>query len=201
MERRWRWCGYGSGLIAAVMALAGCGPGHGMTLGRVQGKVTYKGEPVKYGTVSFVADTSKGTNGPIAMGNIKEDGTYVLSTSDPGDGAVVGHHKISVVGLDPMPVKKTDDQPVPTPDESPGEFMKNKAKAVEQAHRAPRRRAAAKAAEQGDTFSDRGGRVFRYVVPKKLGVAEESGLETDVARGSNTIDIQIAEDGTARIVK
>src|SRR5271156_6808303 len=128
MQRQWRWYGYGSGLIAAVMALAGCGPGHGMTLGRVQGKVTYKGEPVKYGTVSFVADTSKGTNGPIAMGNIKDDGSYVLSTSDAGDGAVVGHHKISVVGLDPTPIP--GEKPAPSPEESPLEVMKARAKGL-----------------------------------------------------------------------
>ena len=88
-----------------------------MTLGRVQGKVTYKGEPVKYGTVSFVPD-AKGSDGPMAMGNIKEDGTYILSTSDAGDGAVVGHHKISVVGLDPTPVNP-DDKPLPKPERSP----------------------------------------------------------------------------------
>ncbi len=199
MQRRRRLQWYAPGLLAAV--LAGCGPGHGMTLGRVQGKVTSKGEPVTFGTVSFVPDATKGTGGPIATGTIKSDGTYVLSTDEAGDGALVGHHKISVVGLDPTPVNRDGDKPLPTPDESPGEFMKNKAKAVDQARRAPRRKAAAEAAATGDTFSDRGGRVYRYVVPKKLGIPEESGLEVDVARGSNTINIEIAEDGTARIVK
>jgi hypothetical protein len=196
-RRRLRWCAPGA--LAAALVLAGCGPGNGLTLGRVQGKVTYKGEPVKFGTVSFEPDADKGTDGPLAMGNIKEDGTYVLSTSDPGDGAVVGHHRISIVGLDPVQVKKTADEPPPDPEEAPQEVMKNRAKAVQQARRAPRRTAAAKTKE--DTFTDRGGRTFRYVVPKKLGIARESGLEADVTRGSNTIDIVIAEDGTARIAK
>ena len=75
--------------------------------------------------------------------------------------------------------------------------MKSKGKAIRDASRAPRKAAAG----QEDTFSDRGGRVYRYVIPKKLGVAEESGLEVDVARGSNTINIEVAEDGTARIGK
>jgi hypothetical protein len=197
MQKRWRLPWYAPGLLAA--ALVGCGPGHGMTLGRVQGKVTSKGEPVKFGTVSFVPDASKGTSGPIATGTIKSDGTYILSTDEAGDGALVGHHKISVVGLDPTPVTKDGDKPLPTPDASPLEFMKNRAKAVDQARRAPRHKAEAEA--PGDTFSDRGGRVYRYVTPKKLGVPEESGLEVDVARGSNTINIEVAEDGTARIVK
>jgi hypothetical protein len=166
-------------------------------LGRVQGKVTYKGEPVKYGTVSFEPDTTKGDL-PIAMGNIKEDGTYVVSTSDPGDGAVVGHHRVSIVGLDPSPVAKVEAFPVPTSEESSQEVMKAGAKGAQQARRAPRKAAAA---AEGDTFMDRGGRVYRYVVPKKLGLATESGVEVDVARGSNTINFDIAEDGTVRISK
>ncbi len=196
MQRQWRWCA--PGLLAAALALtsSGCGAGNGLTLGRVQGKITYKGEPVKYGTVSFVPDATKGSDGPMAMGNIKEDGTYILSTSDAGDGAVVGHHKISVIGLDPVPVNP-DDKPLPTPDEAPLEYMKTKGKALRAAPRAPRKAAAA----QGDTFSDRGGRVYRYVLPKKLGVPDESGLAVDVASGSNTVNIEVAEDGTARIVK
>lgn len=198
MQRRACWCAPGILAVAVAVALAGCGPGHGLTLGRVKGKVTYKGEALKYGTVSFVPDSNKGTDGPIAMGNITEDGTFVLSTSDAGDGAVVGHHKISVVGLDPSPVAKANEKPAPDPEESPLEVMKNRANALQKARRTPKK-AAAKAPE--DTFTDRGGRVFRYVIPKKLGMAEDSGLEADVARGSNTIDIEVAEDGTARVAK
>jgi hypothetical protein len=169
-----------------------------LTLGRVQGKVTYRGALVKYGTVSFVPDTTKGNNGPIAMGNITSDGTYILSTSDPGDGAVVGHHKILIVGLDPTPVAKADEKPVPTPEESPLEVMKARARSLH-----PPRTMTRKAATpvEGDTFTDRGGRVYRYVVPKKLGTPEQSGLEVDVSSGSNNVNIEITEDGTARVVK
>ena len=186
-----------AGLLA--VALAGCGPGHGMTLGLVQGKVTYNGEPLKYGTVSFVPDASKGTDGPIATGIIKEDGTYILSTDAGGDGALVGHHKVSVVGLDPTPVTKADEKPMPNPEESPLEFLRARGKAAKRVR--PDEKAAAEAAAPGETFTDRGGRVYRYVVPKKLGMAEESGLEVDVARGSNIVNIEISEDGKARIAK
>jgi hypothetical protein len=198
MRRQWRlvWCA--PGLLA--LALAGCGPGHGLTLGRVQGKVSYKGEPVRYGTVFFVPDVSKGTDGPSAMGIIKEDGTYTLSTDSGGDGALVGHHKVGVVGLDPTPIDNASEKPLPNPEEAPGEFMLAKGKALQQARRAPRKAAAA-ATAQGDTFTDRGGRTYRYVIPKKLGNYQESGLEVDVARGSNSIDFDITEDGTARIKK
>lgn len=198
MRRPWRWCWYAPALLA--MAVAGCGPGHGLTLGRVQGKVTSQGEPVRYGTVFFVPDTLKGTDGPSAMGIIKDDGTYILSTDSGGDGALVGHHKVGIVGLDPTPITKANQTPLPNPEEAPQEFMKAKGKLAQQARRAPRKAAAA-AAAQGDTFTDRGGRTYRYVIPKKLGVPQESGLEVDVAPGSNTIDFDVTADGTARIGK
>jgi hypothetical protein len=194
MRRQWRW--YAPGMLTAALALSGCGSDNGLTLGRVQGKVTYKGEPLKYGTVSFVPDTTKGTTGPIAMGNIKDDGSYILSTSDAGDGAVVGHHKISVVGLDPTPVP--GEKPAPSPEESPLEVMKARAKGL---HKPRASKKAAEATVAGDTFTDRGGRVFRYVIPLKLGMPEESGLEVDVASGSNTVNIEIGEDGKARVAK
>jgi hypothetical protein len=194
MQRQ--WCRYAPGLLIAALALTGCGSNNGLSLGRVQGKVTYKGEPLKFGTVSFVPDTSKGNSGPIAMGNIKDDGSYVLSTSDAGDGAVVGHHKISVVGLDPTPIP--GEKAAPNPEESPLEVMKARAKGL---HTSRSSSKGPQAKVQGDTFTDRGGRVYRYVIPMKLGMAEESGLEVDVSRGSNTVNIEISEDGKARIAK
>jgi hypothetical protein len=196
MQRNWRLLWYAPVLLATI--LSGCGPGHGMTLGRVQGKVNYKGEPLKFGTVSFVPDISKGTNGPIATGNIKSDGTYILSTDEGGDGALVGHHKVSIVGLDPAPINPND-KPMPTPQESPLEFLKSRGKATQPTR--PRTKAAAEQQGQVETFTDRGGRVYRYVVPKKLGVPEESGLAVEVTRGSNTVNFDIAEDGTAHIAK
>jgi hypothetical protein len=192
MRRQLWW--YAPGLVAAALAGAGCGSSTGLSLGRVQGKVTFKGQPVKYGTVSFVPDGSKGTKGPIAMGNLKEDGSFVLSTSDAGDGAVVGHHKISVVGLDPAPV--SSDKPAPTPVDSPLDVMKARANRLHAA-RAPVKSGDGK--EKGDTFTDRGGRTYRYVIPMKLGVAEESGLEVDVSGGANTVNIEVSEDGKARV--
>jgi hypothetical protein len=39
------------------------------------------------------------------------------------------------------------------------------------------------------------------VIPQKLGLAEESGLEVDVSSGSNTVNIEISEDGKARVAK
>src|SRR5262249_62179239 len=79
--------------------LIGCGPGNGLTLGRVRGTVTYKGKPVQNGFVTFQPDASHQTDGPPAMGTINQDGSYALTTQDADDGAVVGTHKVAILGL------------------------------------------------------------------------------------------------------
>ncbi|MHC5544139.1 hypothetical protein ACYOEI_38420, partial [Singulisphaera rosea] len=51
----------------------------------------------------------------------------------------------------------------------------------------------------GETFTDRGGRVFRYVTPKKLGMAESSGVTAKIESGSNTFNFDVKEDGTVEV--
>src|SRR6476661_7281939 len=87
-------------LTAAMTTIVGCGPGNGLNLAKVSGKVTYKGEPVKDGTVFFMPDESKGTVGPPAVGSITPDGTYTLSTELAGDGVIVGQHKVGITGVE-----------------------------------------------------------------------------------------------------
>jgi hypothetical protein len=57
----------------------------------VSGKVVYNGEPLPFGTVMFQPE-----QGQAAQGEIQPDGTFQLSTYGPNDGAVPGHHKVSV---------------------------------------------------------------------------------------------------------
>ncbi|WP_435020786.1 hypothetical protein TA3x_002020 [Tundrisphaera sp. TA3] len=177
-------------LFAAALAVAsGCGSGNGLHLAKVRGTVTYKGEPIPYGTILFEPDAESGTAGPSAMGSIAGDGSFTLSTEESGDGAIVGTHRLAVVGLEPMP-----DAPaaaLPDPETSPREFMIAKTQAGT-------RKARSKKAEV-PTFTDKNGKVFRITVPTKLGNPSTSGLKVDVGRGSNRIDIAIAEDGTARV--
>src|SRR4051794_23200847 len=92
-------------LSACLIALTGCS-NNGLTLGRVQGKITYKGQPVSAGEVFFMPDESKGTTGPPALGSISSDGSYVMSTEESGDGAIVGIHHIGIVGRDPKPINQ-----------------------------------------------------------------------------------------------
>jgi len=80
-------------LVAAAMALAlvvagGCRKG--MPTVPVSGKVTYKGQPLKFGSVLFQPEV-----GPTARGAIQPDGTFTLST-DGKDGAVVGKHRVEI---------------------------------------------------------------------------------------------------------
>jgi hypothetical protein len=89
-------------LVAALViafSLAGCGSSAGRPkLGKVSGKVTYKGQPVTAGTVTFTPITGKGgESGDIASGQIESDGSYTLTTFDTGDGAVLGQHAATVV--------------------------------------------------------------------------------------------------------
>ncbi len=74
---------------------AGCGapPDVNSQLIPVKGKVTYKGKALTSGSVTFEPEA-----GRAAHAEIKPDGTYEISTFKAGDGAVLGTHKVSIVG-------------------------------------------------------------------------------------------------------
>ena len=63
----------------------------GPTLVPVQGTVLYKGQPLAFGSVIF-----QPPSGQPAIGEIRPDGTFTLSTFRPNDGAVVGIHKVRI---------------------------------------------------------------------------------------------------------
>jgi hypothetical protein len=109
-HRRVRW---GAATVAAVLigAISGCNE----TVDRpktvpVQGKVTYKGEPVPKGTITFQPD-----QGQASVADIQPDGTFKLSTFGSGDGAVPGHYKIWVIANTADPNKMPGSSPGWTP--------------------------------------------------------------------------------------
>jgi len=179
-------------MAAILIGVAACGSNNGLTLAPVQGKVTYKGQPIKNGTVMFVPDESKGATGPQAIGTIKSDGTYILSSQDANDGAVVGMHKVGVLGLDPEPMSKEDAAKI---EDDPMKYLQQKTQAGLKSARQSMR----KNTERTVTGLD--GKTFRVVVPEKVGSTETSGISVEVSRGSNTLNIDIAEDGTAKITR
>lgn len=80
-----------------MAVLAGCSK-DGFPTAPVRGKITYKGQPVGSGTILFNPEGDR----PAATGEIKADGSYVLSTYGDGDGAVLGKHSILITALEDM---------------------------------------------------------------------------------------------------
>jgi hypothetical protein len=80
-------------LVGPALCFAlGCG---GDDLGKrypVSGKVTYKGQPVAKGVISFVPEEKEGRG---ATGEI-QNGAYTLTTQTPGDGAFPGKYTVTV---------------------------------------------------------------------------------------------------------
>jgi hypothetical protein len=86
-------------LLLAAMALVagGCGGGEKVpSLAKVHGKVSYNGKPMALGKVLFIpVKRGEGETRPFPAGaEIQPDGTYVLTTVNPGDGAAIGEHKV-----------------------------------------------------------------------------------------------------------
>lgn len=95
VERHWNIVGI-MAMVLVVAIVTGCGKGP--KLASVSGKVTIQGTPITRGTVTFMPVQSKGTKGKAAIGNIDSDGNYVLGTFSETDGAIVGHHRVTISG-------------------------------------------------------------------------------------------------------
>ena len=79
---------------ACCALLSGCGGG--LPTAPVRGKITYQGKPVPSGTILFMPEGDQ----PAATGEIQPDGSYVLETYEPGDGAVLGKHSIMITAVE-----------------------------------------------------------------------------------------------------
>jgi hypothetical protein len=92
--------------IAAVL-LACCGCNKGPPVGKVSGKITYKGQPVGQARIDFrpVGD------GKQSVGYSDNQGQYEMQFTMSQSGALVGRHKVSV-RMESEPGQK----PVPVPD-------------------------------------------------------------------------------------
>lgn len=97
-------------LIAAsfvLMLLAiGCSRNSSPATVKVHGRVTYKGQAVSEGTITF--QPTKPTPGsPMrpAVGTFNADGNYELSTFGGGDGAVPGEYAVTVRSVSDVSVE------------------------------------------------------------------------------------------------
>jgi hypothetical protein len=98
--------------LALAIAVPGCGDGLKPRY-PVSGKVTYKGQPVPKGTVTFAPADGEGEG---AFGQII-DGGYRLTTRTTNDGAVPGRYRVSIVSAEvTTPEAALDTNPNATPE-------------------------------------------------------------------------------------
>ena len=55
--------------------------------------------------------------------------------------------------------------------------------------------------KEADTFTDKGGQKWRFIVPKKFTNPQESGIIAKVEPGSQTMNFDIDESGNVSINK
>ena len=79
-------------LVFPAVAIGGCSS-NGPKLYPVKGKVTFAdGRPVQGGTIEFTSTAERSSS----IGQIQQDGTFRLTTSEEGDGALAGRHKVII---------------------------------------------------------------------------------------------------------
>lgn len=83
--------------MLAAPLLSGCGGGGEFDLAHVSGKVLCEGKPVTAGTIVFnpIATGDQTMPGKRAAAMIKPDGTFVLTTYELNDGAIIGKHNVT----------------------------------------------------------------------------------------------------------
>jgi hypothetical protein len=151
-------------LTAAGLGLIlGCGDDTGLEKRfPVSGTVTYKDQPVEKGQISFIAADKvkqRDANGTI------ENGRYTLTTSTPGDGALPGKYKVTIIS------KEID----------PADTAKIQARMEKQGG----------SARQEDT--GRAAMRAKNFVPGKYQLPDTSGLEVTVEGKSNTFDFPLKD--------
>lgn len=82
------------GLVTAVTLIAGCTASDNTPTGKVKGRVTYKGQPLKEGTIVF--HPSDGRSG---VGQIRDGEIVNVTTYEPGDGAPFGPCNVSIQAM------------------------------------------------------------------------------------------------------
>jgi hypothetical protein len=79
-----------------AFATIGCGDGRPARV-PVSGRVLIEGQPLTHGYVRFAPSNSR-----ASTGQLDSSGHFVLSCFEPGDGAVIGMHNVSVMAQEPI---------------------------------------------------------------------------------------------------
>ena len=86
------------------LVLLGCGDNSGNY--EVSGTVTWDGQPIPKGFISFIPDKDKGNSGPGGGAEIV-DGKY---RTPPGKGVIGGAYIVKIVGYDGIPYKESGEE-------------------------------------------------------------------------------------------
>jgi hypothetical protein len=151
--------------VCFVVAMTSCGTDDG--LGKrysVSGTVTYNGNPLEKGKISFVPDDPKS----VGASGIIENGSYRLSTGGGDDGARAGKYKVTITAKEDATAKAQADfnkasKGAAGPGHIPGQFM---AKAEAQA---------------------------KSLIPTGYGDINTTTLTAEVKEQSNTIDFKLSD--------
>lgn len=85
-----------TGIMLVVLLFPGCGgSSDGPPRFRVSGTVTYDGQPVHMGRITFTPDSQKGNTGPAGYADIR-NGRF--DTGQDGQGVVGGPHVVMIQG-------------------------------------------------------------------------------------------------------
>ncbi len=104
--------GFLSSRVAALVFLTGvigCGRSTGIERYDLSGEVSFQGQPVPKGYITFAPDKKAGNQGPGANATII-DGRYETL---PGQGTVGGPHVVRIVGNDGVPYEAEPGMTVP----------------------------------------------------------------------------------------
>jgi len=163
------------GTLAFVL-VAGCTGGRTQTLGKISGKVTYKGQPVKAGNVVFHSDSEGNFSGPLLI-----DGTYEVADVPPGAMTVTIENEFL------NPDKKAPAYPgrgMPGGQGGKAEKMDNQRMAAEKANMTP----------GGFGPMSREDMLARYVkLPAKYTDPKTSDLKITITAGRQSKDFELAD--------
>lgn len=167
--------------FAALFAGLAVGCGSSNTPASIKGKVTYKGQPLPGGGITFTGD------GGSYPGSINSDGTYAVKDVPVGNFAII----VETESVNPKGGTSADDKDL-------NKKNKQQAKGIEQARQQRMK-------EEGIGGGGGGGgggfgpappevlAAMYLKIPAKYSDKRTSGLRMDVVRGEQTKDIELTD--------
>ncbi|MDX1968656.1 MAG: hypothetical protein SFV23_15870 [Planctomycetaceae bacterium] len=93
-------------MFIAIACQAGCGSG-GVKLAQLNGKVTFAGQPLKFGQIDLIPNAAVDHKGPAGGAEVV-DGVYSTSLAG-GNGFTPGPHLVRITGYEERPQGSEDE--------------------------------------------------------------------------------------------